>query len=75
MNGVDIVLPVRGSKNERAFAAIVNSMIETHKVLLAKIVERKSADPKLVVLYPHISKKQPLLYLVQVPTNEDLRDF
>ena len=75
MNGVDIVLPVRGSKNERAFAAIVHSMIETHKVLLAKIVERKSAEPKLVVLYPHISKKQPLLYLVQVPTNEDLRDF
>jgi hypothetical protein len=57
MNGVDVVLPVKGAKNERAFAAIVNSMIETHKVLLAKIVERKNADPKLVVLYPHISKK------------------
>ena len=64
MNGVDVVLPVKGSKNERAFAAIVNSMIETHKVLLAKIIERRNADPKLVVLYPHISKKQPLLYLV-----------
>ena len=75
MNGVDVVLPVKGSKNERAFAAIVNSMIETHKVLLAKIIERRNADPKLVVLYPHISKKQPLLYLVQLPTNEDLRDF
>lgn len=75
MNGVDVVLPVKGSKNERAFAAIVNSMIETHKVLLAKIIERKNAMPKLVVLYPHISKKQPILYLVQLPTNEDLRDF
>ena len=57
MAGVDVILPVRGSKNERAFAAMVNSMIETHKVMLAKIMTRKNADPKLVVLYPHISKK------------------
>ena len=75
MSGVDIVLPVKGSKNERAFAAMVNSMIDTYKVLLAKIIERANADPKLVVLYPHISKKQPLLYLAQIPTAEDLRDF
>jgi hypothetical protein len=32
-------------------------MIETKKVLIAKIIERKNADPKLVVLYPHVSKK------------------
>jgi hypothetical protein len=70
-----MVLPTRGQKNERAFAAIVNSMIETRKVLLAKIIERKGSDPKLTVLYPYISKKQPLLYLAQVPTAEDLRDF
>lgn len=64
MNGVDVILPVKGSKNERAFASIVNAMIESHKVLLAKIIERKNADPKLVVLYPYISKKKPLLYMV-----------
>jgi hypothetical protein len=63
MAGVDVILPVKGSKNERAFAAMVNAMLETQKVLLAKIIERKNADPKLVVLYPHISKKQPLLYM------------
>jgi len=57
MGGVDVILPVKGAKNERAFAAMVNAMIDTHKVLLAKIIERKNADPKLVVLYPHISKK------------------
>ncbi len=28
MAGVDIILPVRGAKNERAFAAMVNAMIE-----------------------------------------------
>jgi len=75
MGGVDVVLPVKGSKNERAFAALVDAMIGKHRVLIAKIVERKNADPKLVVLHPHISKKQPLLYLAQVPTAEDLRDF
>jgi len=61
--GVDVVLPVRGSANERAFASIVYAMIETRRVLIARLVERKNADPKLVVLYPHISKKKPLLYM------------
>ena len=75
MGGVDVILPVKGAKNERAFAAMVYAMIDTHKVLLAKIIERKNADPKLVVLYPHISKKQPILYLVQLPTSEDIRDY
>lgn len=73
--GVDVVLPIRGSKNERAFAALVAEMIETHKVLIAKIMERKNADPKLVGLFPHINKKRPLLYLAQLPTAEDLRDY
>jgi hypothetical protein len=43
---------------------MVIGMIESHKVLVAKIIERKNADPKLVVLYPHISKKKSLLYMV-----------
>jgi len=61
--GVDVVLPVKGAKNERAFAALVSQMIETNKVMMAKIIERKNADPKLVGLFPHINKKKPLLYL------------
>jgi hypothetical protein len=61
--GVDIVLPVRGSKNERAFAALVSAMLDSKKVLIAKIIERKNAEPKLTVLYPHISRKKPLLYM------------
>jgi len=75
MGGVDIILPVRGSKNERAFAAMVAAMIEGHKVIIAKIIERKNADPKLVVLYPWVSKRKPLLYMVQLPTSEDIRDY
>jgi len=50
-------------------------MIETRKVLTAKIIERKNAEAKLVGLYPHISKKQAILYMVQLPTTEDLRDY
>jgi ATP-dependent DNA helicase 2 subunit 2 len=75
MAGVDIILPVRGAKNERAFAAMVNAMIEGHKVLIAKIIERKNAEPKLIVLYPHISRKKPILYMVQLPTAEEIRDY
>lgn len=62
--GVDVVLPVRGAKNERAFAAIVNTMIDTSKAMIAKIMARKNADPQLVALLPHINKGRPLLYLV-----------
>ena len=73
--GVDVVLPQKGSKNERAFAAMVYAMIQSKKVLIARIAERKNADPKLTVLYPHVSKKQPLLYMAQLPTAEDIRDY
>ena len=73
--GVDVVLPLRGTKNERAFAALISQMIETKKCIIARLMERKNADPKLVALFPHVNKKQPLLYLVQLPTNEDIRDY
>ena len=75
MSGVDVVLPLRGSKNERAFAALVTQMIDTKKCIIARLLERKNADPKLVSLFPHVNKRQPLLYLVQLPTNEDIRDY
>lgn len=75
VSGVDVVLPIRGSKNERAFAALVVEMIETSKVMIGKIIERKNAEPKLVGLFPHINKKRPLLYLAQLPTAEDIRDY
>ena len=75
MAGVDVVLPVRGSKNERAFAALVSEMIQTKKFMLAKLKANKAAEPKLMNLMPHISKNQPLLYMVQLPTSEDIRDY
>ena len=45
MNGVDVILPSRGEANERAFAALVYAMIETHRVLIAKVIMRKNAEP------------------------------
>lgn len=75
LGGVDVVLPNKGKQNERAFTALVVEMIDTKKVLMAKIIERKNADPKLVVLYPHLKKKQSLLYMAQLPTTEDLREY
>jgi hypothetical protein len=64
MSGVDVILPIRGSKNERAFTAMVTMMVETKKVMIAKIIERKNADPKLVTLFPQIQKQKALLYMV-----------
>lgn len=75
MAGVDVVLPQKGDANEKAFAATINAMIETNKVMIAKMIERKNSEPKMVVLYPHIEDKQPLPYMVQLPTAEDLRDY
>lgn len=74
-SGVDVILPNKGAKNEKAFASMVVEMIASKKVMIAKIIERKNADPKLVSLFPHLNKKQPLLYMAQLPTNEDLRDY
>ena len=73
--GVDVILPTKGEKNERAFTALVSMMIETKKVMIGKIIERKNADPKLVSLFPHFERKQALLYMVQLPTSEDLREY
>jgi hypothetical protein len=50
-------------------------MLTSKKVMIGKIIERKNADPKLVGLFPHINKKSPLLYMAQLPTAEDLRDY
>ena len=50
-------------------------MIETKKCMLAKLKATKGAEPKLMTLMPHVSKKQPLLYMVQLPTSEDIRDY
>lgn len=75
MGSVDVVLPVKGAQNERVFTALVDAMITRKRLMLAKIVERVNGDPKLVALLPEIQGSQALLYLGQVPTAEDIRDY
>jgi len=75
MGGVDVVLPVKSEQNQRAFTAIVLAMLESDMVLMARFVSRKNADPKLVALFPHISNKKGILYMVELPTSEDVRDY
>ena len=36
MSDIDMILPMKGTKNERAFAAIVYAMIKNNKILIAK---------------------------------------
>jgi hypothetical protein len=36
---------------------MVKMMLDTGKVMIAKIVDRANVEPKLVVLYPHIEEK------------------
>jgi hypothetical protein len=64
LSGVDVVLPICGKENERFFAALVTEMIETKKVMIGKFVRTKIADPQLVGLFPRVTKKSPLLYMV-----------
>jgi len=56
-------------------------MIRTQKVALARFISRKNESPKLVVLYPR-AKESPatgktvyMLYSLEMPTIEDLREY
>lgn len=57
MSGCDIVVPVESSRNRRAFSALINAMIDTDKVMIAKWVSRKNSTPRLVVLHPYHTPK------------------
>jgi ATP-dependent DNA helicase 2 subunit 2 len=76
MSGSDLVIPNPQSEEDvKAFTAIVKEMISMNKVIIARYVPRQNAEPKLVVLSPHMSKKGAVLYLNVLPTVEDLRDY
>jgi ATP-dependent DNA helicase 2 subunit 2 len=76
MCGVDLVIPNPTNEDDiRAFCAIVQEMHNSNKVMICRYVYRNNADPKLVVLSPHIGKNGPVLYLNSLPTVEDIRDF
>lgn len=76
MSGVDIIIPSPDDKNILAFNSIVQGMIETGKFGIARHVVRKNSAPKLVVLHPKYSDSKGFcLYLAQLPTAEDIREY
>lgn len=76
IGGTDVVFPNPSDTSQvKAFYTIVEGMISLNKVLLARIVTRAKSEPKLVVLHPHIGEHGPLLYMNQLPTSEDIRDY
>lgn len=76
MSSVDVVIPNPESEpDKKAFSALIQEMVQMNKVLIARYVARSNAEPKLVVLSPHVGKKGAVLYLNTLPTVEDLRDY
>ena len=76
MSGVDVVFPAPDEKNILAFNSIVQSMIETDKLGIARHVVRNNSSPKLVALIPKYSEsKGYVLYICQIPTAEDIREY
>lgn len=76
LNGVDIVIPLPDDKNILGFNSIVDGMLETEKVGIVRYTMRSNTAPKLAAIFPHKSKKGfRCLYLSQLPTAEDIRDY
>lgn len=76
MSGTDIVIPDPSDVVQvRAFTALVETMILQNKVLICRLVTRAKSEPKLVVLIPHVGSHGAILYLNQLPTIEDIRDY
>lgn len=76
MSGSDVVFPnPNDSTQVKAFYSMVEAMISQNKVLICRFISRAKSEPKLVVLSPHIGTHGPVLYLNQLPTIEDIRDY
>ena len=73
--GIDILLPVKEIDHAKAFNSIVISLQETDRVGIGRYTSRNNTTPKLVVIKPNISSRGCCLYLSQIPTAEDLRDY
>lgn len=76
LTGVDIVVPLPDDKNILAFNSVVDGMLETEKVGIVRYTVRSNTAPKLAAVFPHKNKKNfRCLYLSQLPTAEDIRDY
>jgi hypothetical protein len=57
-----------------AMGVLVQAMLDTGTVALARFSARANAEPKLVCLYPYKEEAFDCLYSVQVPFSEDSRE-
>jgi ATP-dependent DNA helicase 2 subunit 2 len=81
LTGSDIIVPTPKDDNIAAFNALVDALIESKKVGIVRYIMRNNTPPKLAAVFPDRLKddegKEGLrcLYLSQLPTAEDIRDY
>lgn len=79
MTNVDVMMPVLDDLNHlKAFTGMVKNLVQMKKVALARMISRNKTGPKLVALIPReISAKEGkyCMYISQLPTVEDMRQF
>lgn len=81
MGEVELVVPTKGVEHragQKLFTALVYSMLSLEKYAIARYVPRNSkigVIPRLVVLIPFRNSEKEGLYLVDLPTVEDVRTY
>ena len=77
-------MPVKGNQHlpgQKLFTALLRSMVPLKRYAIARYVPRNSKNgviPRLVVLIPNYEKSKEeeiSLFLVDLPTVEDVRDY
>ena len=81
MGEVEMLIPSKSKDNlpgQKLFTSLIYSMITTRQWGLARYVPRNSktgVSPRLVVLMPYRGIDREAIYLVELPTVEDVRDY
>jgi ATP-dependent DNA helicase 2 subunit 2 len=79
MSGTDVFVAEPGKPNAaQALAALIDGMVDTDSVAVARFVARKNAAPKILALIPHqptAADKYYALWGQQLPYEEDVRTY
>lgn len=82
MSAVECVFADEGTPaNILAFNSIVEAMIRLNRLAIVRVVKAMNRSPKLCVFYPKkklqkkTNKHVYLLYMAELPTGEDMREF
>ena len=81
MGEVEAIVPKKDITHlpgRKLFTALIYAMITQHKYALARYVPRNSktgVTPRLVALVPYRGPLHEALYLIDLPTIEDVRDY